>query len=150
MSIRVAVVEDVSKICDLVMSLSHFYLENKEAELPNWFSETLTKNSFLNRVESLEYHNFVYEADGEMAGYLAFKGNSHLYHLFVSEKYQGKGISRDLWNYATKECVADCYSLRSSLYAIPIYQKFGFKVIGEAGEKDGIGFQPMELRGVKC
>jgi GNAT superfamily N-acetyltransferase len=146
MNIRVANKHDVPDICNLVKSLSHFYLESGESELPNWFSETLTKDSFLKRVLNDEYHNFVYEIEGKVEGYLSLKGNSHLYHLFVSETHQGKGISRSLWTHAINECASELYTLRSSLFAVPIYKKFGFKVVGEAGEKDGIGFQPMELR----
>ncbi|WP_076421203.1 GNAT family N-acetyltransferase [Colwellia sp. UCD-KL20] len=146
MSIRVANKNDVPKICTLVKSLSYFYLESDKAELPNWFAETLTTEAFQNRVKSNEYHNFVYESHGEIVGYLALKNNSHLYHLFVSESYQGKGISRCLWNHALTKCVSDIYTLRSSLFAVPIYKKFGFKAVGDAREKDGIGYQSMELR----
>ncbi|PKG39094.1 GNAT family N-acetyltransferase [Psychromonas sp. Urea-02u-13] len=146
MSIRVANENDVSKICSLVISLSHFYLESIESELPDWFAETLTEKAFLNRIINEEYQNFVYEIHGEIVGYLALKGNSHLYHLFVAENHQGKGISKSLWSYARNVCIAEIYTLRSSLFAIPIYQNFGFKMVGDAGEKDGIGFQSMELR----
>ena len=92
MSIRVASKHDVSQICSLVKSLSYFYLESDKATLPNWFTETLTTEAFLNRIQSDEYQNFVYQVEGEIVGYLALKGNSHLYHLFVSESCQGKGI----------------------------------------------------------
>jgi len=145
-SIRVAVKNDVVKISNLVASLSHFYLKNPAHELPEWFEKTLTKSAFLSRVESTEYANFVYEKEGEIIGYIAMKGDSHLYHLFVSENYQGKGLSRALWQFATNSCTANVYTLRSSLYAVPVYRKFGFIESDAAGEKDGIGFQPMELR----
>jgi len=146
MNIRVANKHDVADICNLVKSLSHFYLESDENELPDWFSETLTEGAFLNRILNDEYHNFIYKIRGDVAGYLSLKGNSHLYHLFVSEVHQGQGISRHLWNHAMNEYTSEVYTLRSSLFAVPIYKKFGFKAVGEVGEKDGIGFQPMELR----
>jgi predicted GNAT family N-acyltransferase len=38
------------------------------------------------------------------------------------------------------------FTLRSSLYAVPIYKRFGFSESGPVGTKDGISFQPMELR----
>jgi len=146
MNIRVTNKYDVSDICSLVTSLSHFYLKKGEWQLPNWFAETLTADAFLNRIQSEEYQNFVYEINGEIVCYLAIKGNSHLYHLFVSELHQGKGISRCLWDHAITNCATEIYTLRSSMYAVPIYQKFGFEAIGEATEKDGIVFQVMELR----
>lgn len=145
MKVRGAIKDDASSLCTLVISLSHFYLENDQDELPSWFRETLTQEAFLNRIESDDYHNFVYEDQGKVIGYLSMKGNRHLYHLFVSEPYQGKGISRQLWNHVMIECVSDIYTLRSSLFAVPVYKRFGFKVSGDAEEKEGIGFQPMEL-----
>lgn len=134
------------KISELVTSLSHFYLTKSENELPEWFAQTLTHSAFLKRLESHEYSNFIYELDGEIIGYIAMKGNSHLFHLFVSEKHQGKGLSRALWEFATSVCISNTYTLRSSIYAVPVYRKFGFIESDTAGEKDGISFQPMELR----
>ena len=146
MNIRVAEKNDVDKISNLVASLSHFYLKNPEDVLPEWFDQTLTNSAFSKRVAGTDYSNFVYEVEGEIIGYIAMKGNSHLFHLFVSEKHQGKGLSRELWAFATNVCVSNVYTLRSSLYAIPVYRKFGFIESDVSGEKDGIGFQPMELR----
>lgn len=144
--IRVAEKNDVVQISNLVASLSHFYLKNPKHELPEWFDQTLTTSSFSKRVEGSDYSNFVYEKEGEIIGYIAMKENSHLFHLFVSEKHQGKGLSRKLWEFATSVCVSNVYTVRSSLYAIQVYKKFGFIESDVAGEKDGIGFQPMELR----
>ena len=146
MNVRTAVINDAKEISYLVASLSQFYLKNKGNELPEWFNKTLTQSEFSKRIQSSEYSNFVYEIDGEIIGYIAMKGDSHLFHLFVSKKHQGKGLSRKLWEFAISECVATVYTLRSSLYAVPIYKKFGFTESAVAGEKDGIGFQPMELR----
>lgn len=46
MSIRVANKHDVTYICNLVKSLSYFYIGNNESKLPDWFSETITQNEF--------------------------------------------------------------------------------------------------------
>ena len=145
MNIRSAVKKDAKEISYLVASLSHFYLKNRGDELPQWFSKTLTQSEFSKRIQGLEYSNFIYEIDGKIIGYLAMKGNNHLFHLFVSEKHQGEGLSRKLWEFAMSECVSDIYTLRSSLYAVPVYKKFGFIESAIAGEKEGIGFHPMEL-----
>jgi len=143
--IRVAVKNDVVKISTLVASLSHFYLKNPKHELPEWFAQTLTNSAFSKRIADSDYFNFVYEIEDEIIGYISMRGNSHLFHLFVAEHHQGKGLSRELWEFATNICVANVYTLRSSLYAIEVYKKFGFIESDTAGEKEGIGFQPMEL-----
>lgn len=146
MEIRIAVKDDVIKIESLVASLSHFYLKNKDAELPKWFANSITDAAFSKRIEASEYANFVYALKGEIVGYISMKSGSHLYHLFVAEPHQGKGISRELWEFTAKMYVSHTYTLRSSLNAVPVYKRFGFLESGAASEKDGIGFQPMELR----
>lgn len=146
MSIRVAAKRDVPQIADLVASLAHYYLNDPSNKLPAWFSETLSLSAFYSRISSSEYQNFVFDEAGVIAGYISLKGGTHLYHLFVLEKSQGKGVARLLWNHA-KECSqSNSFSLRSSIYAVPVYRRFGFSESGPLGTKDGISFQPMELR----
>ena len=74
------------------------------------------------------------------------KAGNHLHHLFVDEAHQGKGIARYLWQEIMERCPSDEYSLRSSIFAIPVYKKFGFSESGDLSEKEGIQFQPMSLQ----
>ncbi|SEQ60910.1 Ribosomal protein S18 acetylase RimI [Amphritea atlantica] len=144
MSIRIAVESDVHQIADLVASLSHFYLDEPGKELPVWFRESITEAAFAVRVSSPEYLNLVYEEGGVLMGYISVKGGSHLYHLFVAQAFQGRGISRLLWLKAKESSQSKRFSLRSSIYAVPVYKRFGFVESGPVGTKDGISFQPME------
>jgi len=146
MSIREATEQDVSQIAELVASLAYYYLNDPRDELPQWFSETLSLSAFSSRVSSPEYLNFVFDQAGVITGYISIKGQTHLYHLFVSEMSQGKGIARLLWRHAKERCQSDNFTLRSSIYAVPVYKRFGFSESGLVGIKDGISFQPMELR----
>ncbi|TBR41613.1 GNAT family N-acetyltransferase [Marinomonas agarivorans] len=145
MSIRRATKEDAEKLSDLVKSLAHFYLDHSTDELPQWLTDTLTSDAFVKRLASKEYINFIYEQDSDIAGYISLKKPNHIYHLFVSEQYQGNGISRLLWNHAKSSVAATSFTLRSSVYAIPIYKRFGFVESDAIGTKDGISFQPMKL-----
>lgn len=144
--IRVMEKKDVSAVEKLVSSLSHFYLENKQGPLPTWFASTLTKTEFIKRVYDTKYSNFLLEINNDIVGYISMKGNHHLYHLFVSQNHQHKGIAKQLWQHVTQHCISNRYTLRSSIYAIPVYKKFGFNDAGAIQEKDGIYFQPMELK----
>src|SRR5690242_1501835 len=47
------------------------------------------------------YH--VAEIDGELVGFVGVRENKHLYHLFVSKPLQGRGIGRQLWEFAKRE-----------------------------------------------
>ncbi len=144
-TIRIATKSDVVDIRRLVGSLTHFYLTDKDLIIPDWFEKTITEQQFLKRIESPDYSNYVYEINDQIVGYIAMKGTNHLYHLFISEDQQGNGFSKVLWEHASNECASDTYTLRSSIYAIPVCKAFGFTESGSIKEKDGIGFQAMEL-----
>ncbi len=149
MNIRVAEARDALQLSELVGSLAHFYLEDRSKPLPQWFSDSISPSSFLTRIPSRDFHNLVYEDDGVIVGYISVKGGTHLYHLFVRESSQGRGISSLLWRQARAAILPQkCVTLRSSLNAVPVYAKWGFLKEGEAGHKDGIWFQSMRLQSV--
>lgn len=146
--IREANVADAPAIKTLVESLSHYYLneevgDNQDILLPLWFANTLTTSQFESRLSSSDFANFVYVEQGQVVGYLSIKEKHHLYHLFVAQAHQRKGLSKKLWNHALSVVGYHDYTVRSSLYAVPIYRQFGFKESGPAASKEGIGFQPM-------
>lgn len=146
MNIRSANKTDSAKIQKLVLSLSHYYLNEQTAILPAWFLSSLSLTEFENRFSSKEFKNFVVEIDAEIVGYIAIKGNSNLYHLFVAQAFQGNGIAKQLWLHAIKFLNAPIITLRSSIYAVPVYKKWGFVEFGAIGEKEGILFQPMQFK----
>lgn len=146
MTIREATEKDVPQIAELVTSLSDYYLNDPEQKLPLWFSDTLSINAFTSRMADPGYLNFVYEQSGEIKAYISLKGRAHLYHLFVSECHQGKGIARRLWERVLEHSQSDCITVRSSIYAVPVYKKLGFSLSGPVGLKEGIAFQAMEFR----
>ncbi|MEO4048018.1 GNAT family N-acetyltransferase [Pseudomonas sp. CAU 1711] len=145
MSIRSATIDDAPRIAELVRSLSHHYLDNPQGKLPDWFCQTLSLQAFRQRAASGDYAAFVFARDGVIAGYLAMRGDSHLYHLFVHADQQRRGIARQLWQHALVRSQAECITLRSSLCAVAVYRRFGFSSTGPRGNRDGISFQPMEL-----
>lgn len=143
--IRAALIGDVKSIQILVTSLSHYYLSECTNNLPPWFNDTLTEASFLTRIQSTEFKNYVYMIENIIVGYISIKHNHHIYHLFVSEKYQRQGISKQLWNYAKTQCLSSYYTVRSSTFAIQVYKNFGFIEVGEIAQKDGISYLSMKL-----
>jgi len=68
-----------------------------------------------------------------------------VYHLFVSEKHQNKGIATELWLKLVDVCRTTQYTVRSSLYAVPFYEKHGFIKTSTIETKDSLQFQSMEL-----
>jgi len=94
-----------------------------------------------------QYH--VAQLNGELIGVIAMKDNSHLYHLFVAESQQGKGLSRILWELARDACLANGnkgkFTVNSALNAVDVYLKFGFVPVLDINENSGI----RERSGVK-
>ncbi len=149
MKIRSVQHSDSSQVAELVRGLSHYYLEHGVDELPDWLKSTLTDSAFAERISDSSYHNFVAEIDGEIVGYISLKGSIHLYHLFVLPKFHKQGIAKSLWRHCIETMDIENCSVRSSIYAVPVYTKFGFIASGETGYKDGIGFQPMVYSGTR-
>lgn len=148
MSIRKATIDDALEINALIYSLSHFYLESQASPMPDWFLKTLDISVFERSLESDWFVNFVYVEGKDIVGYISMRGECHLHHLFVAEKYQRQGISKALWDHVISEERVGVnkreYTLRSSTYAVPVYKRFGFIESGPAEVKEGIGFQPMK------
>jgi GNAT superfamily N-acetyltransferase len=145
MNIRQATKSDATELSNLVKSLAHFYFDEQGNELPIWLLKTLTKSAFSKRLSSTDYVNFIYEQNNKIVGYISLKKPNHLYHLFVLEEFQGKGISHALWEYLKIKSEESSFTLRSSIYAVPVYRKFGFRKLGTIGVKDGVSFQLMEF-----
>lgn len=131
----------------LVLSLARYYLAPGQTQLPEWLQATFTEEAFARRLVDKRFYHRVLLIDGELAGYIALHTTEndrwHLYHLFVDARFQRQGIAKRLWQQALEELGFSTCSLRSSLFAVPVYQRFGFVVNGELQEKDGLQFQPM-------
>lgn len=145
MNIRNAKEDDAEKINELVSGLSHFYLSQNDMELPKWLSDSLEIKEFKQRLKSNEYISLVCESNRDIIGYISIKNKNHIYHLFVSSEHQRKGIAKKLWNKANNICQSPTYTVRSSLYAVPVYESFGFSKSNEIETRDNIQFQAMEL-----
>jgi GNAT superfamily N-acetyltransferase len=96
---------------------------------------------------SERYRYLVAYSDSQLAGFIAIRDGSHLFHLFVERSHQAKGIARRLWERALEELCAPSndggFTVNSSLRAVPVYQAFGFVPAGSIQSVYGISFLPM-------
>ena len=100
---------------------------------------------FESRLKSNEYINFVYILNEHVVGYISIKNKKHIYHLFVASEHQNKGVAKALWKNVKTITNESKYTVRSSLYAIPVYESFGFKKVASVLRKDNVKYQDMEL-----
>ena len=85
-------------------------------------------------------------SDSQLAGFIAIRDGSHLFHLFVERSHQRQGVARRLWEQALDELCAGSdggFTVNSSLSAVPVYQAFGFTPAGSLQSMHGISFLPM-------
>lgn len=82
-----------------------------------------------------------------LAGFIAMRDTTHLFHLFVERSWHGRGLARALWSHVQGEIDAAASSRRhtvnSSLMAVPVYRAFGFAETGPVTHAHGIAFVPM-------
>src|SRR4030095_12625421 len=96
---------------------------------------------------SERYQYLVAYSDSQLAGFIAIRDGSHLFHLFVERYHQRTGLARRLWEQALRELGAPgsrgAFTVNSSLLAVPVYRAFGFVPSGSTKSADGISFLPM-------
>lgn len=147
--IRTAVPEDSESISRLVCALVEKFIVKEFTSRGRVFLlGTMTANAIRQKIQS-GYRYRVAEIDGVLTGVVAVRDNVHLYHLFVAEQFQRKGIAKRLWQFAMRECLSKGntgeFTVNSSAYALDFYKKLGFVSQSGPKEKNGVVFYPMKL-----
>ncbi|MGD2173183.1 MAG: GNAT family N-acetyltransferase [Gammaproteobacteria bacterium] len=146
--IRVARLEDADAIGALIFSLASKFITpefSAEAE-----QEFLSSNDGKSVADNMNkgFSYFVAEDKGRLAGVVGIKDNSHIYHLFVAEEYQGQGLATRLWSEARDECRREdkrkTITVNSSNNAVGFYERSGFVRKGAMVEHNGVLYNPME------
>ncbi|HUE74745.1 MAG TPA: GNAT family N-acetyltransferase [Pirellulaceae bacterium] len=148
-AIREARPGDIPEISRLISDLAARYIAH---EFTAQGAEQLLSAMNERAVESYFQHGYRYhvaEAEGSLAGVVATRDESHLYHLFVAEKYQGRGLATRLWHIARDACLAahDCceFTVNSSRYAVGFYEKLGFVRQADFQDDRGVVSIPMKI-----
>ncbi|MBO6558873.1 MAG: GNAT family N-acetyltransferase [Pseudomonadales bacterium] len=94
------------------------------------------------------YH--IGEIDGDVVGVVGTRDNSHLFHLFIDDRFQGHGYSSQLWAIGKKACLDSgenpgYFTVNSSLNAQDVYKHWGFIPVGEIREGGGVKDMPMRM-----
>jgi N-acetylglutamate synthase-like GNAT family acetyltransferase len=149
MHIRQANLKDVNQISELISNLSLKYIA------PDCTSEGLNllirsmKPEMITQYMSTNCLYHVVEDNNQIAGVIAIRDNSHLFHMFVADKFQGKGLAKMLWHHAKDLCLLNgntgTFTVNSALNAKSVYLKLGFKPISGVRTHKGILDIPMQI-----
>lgn len=91
----------------------------------------------------------VAQHDDEIVGVVAMKDDSHMFHLFVDKAHHNQGIAKQLWQTILEQSLergnSGKFTLNSTSYALPIYERWGFLTTDEQQSRYGIRYTPMQL-----
>lgn len=86
--------------------------------------------------------------DDQIAGFIAIRPRNHVFHLFVAQQWQRRGVARALWEHVLEQAGPEtgAFTVNSSPYAVPAYLALGFTCSAPRDCHMGVSYQPMIYR----
>lgn len=84
------------------------------------------------------------DAQGRVIGLAARRPPRHLFHLFVADDWQGRGLGLRLFRAVTEGDEHLPLTVNSSLAAVGFYTRLGFRPTQALQFNDGIHYLPMQ------
>jgi GNAT superfamily N-acetyltransferase len=147
MEFRAGSPTDAEAIADLITSFQSELTNDPSGAGAERYLASVSVKAEREYLASTRYRYLLACSGSQLAGFIAIRDGSHLFHLFVERAHQRQGIARHLWERALREfCSPDSegvLTVNSSPAAIPVYQVFGFAPSGLLQSEHGISFLPM-------
>jgi len=143
-SIRHAVVTDASDISKLIVSTSETCCFSEAAPCPDWYLDSIQTQAIETLIASYRMVFLLAVNDQAIAGVLAIESKSSIKYFFVYPDQQKIGIGQVLWQFAMNiGAFGETLKVRSSLFAVPVYERLGFEAVGPASCFNGLHYQSM-------
>ena len=143
-SIRHAMATDASDISKLIVSTSETCCFSEAAPCPDWYRNSIQNQAIETLIASESMVFLLAVNDQAIAGVLAIEGKSSIKYFFVHPAQQKMGTCQLLWQFAKNSgAFGETLKVRSSLFAVPVYERLGFKSTEPPGCFKGLHFQPM-------
>jgi GNAT superfamily N-acetyltransferase len=150
MRVEAATVSDADEISALIVELSEPFFLSPSRDGAEPFLASVSAEAERGYLSAANFSYYVARSKSTLAGFVALRNNSHLFHLFVAKAFQGRHLASQLWATAKANALQAGnpgeFTVNSSLIAAPVYERFGFVREGEVQRMHGISFQPMRLR----
>ncbi|MFQ6372431.1 GNAT family N-acetyltransferase [Shewanella sp. YIC-542] len=153
--IRNAEMSDARAISELMLPLTRKYVcPTCDASVHDILLDSMSEKNiekYLSANSSSASYDYVVAvtAHDEVVGVAGIRDNSHLYHLFVNDDFQGKGLSRQLWRAVKEKALANgnggLFTVNSAVNAEGVYLRFGFKRTAGIRNRQGMVDIPMVL-----
>lgn len=150
MIFRRAKPEDAERISQLIMGfLSELTIE-PDGRGADEFLAAVSVEAERGYIRSDRYEFLLAETETKLAGFIAMRDRTHVFHLFVAPNRQRQGLAGELWRRALEAALsrghAKEFTVNSSPNAVPVYERFGFERISDPVQEQGISFVPMRYR----
>ena len=149
LTLRPALVADAPAIVALIDDLMPFLTLHPDGAGAEKFIAHCRLPAIENYLSQEKYRYQIAHLGGQLAGVVAMRDNTHLFHLFVPRALHRRGIALDLWQAARAASIArgntTGFTVNSSVYALPFYESLGFVATAPKVEADGIAYVPMRL-----
>jgi GNAT superfamily N-acetyltransferase len=143
MLMRKAIREDAVAISALINELMPFMTLQPDGAGAEQFMMSMSQGAIERYVIGEEYQYWTGWLDGDLAGVVALRHGTHLFHLYVAKRYHGMGLARQLWELARAAAAGQAMTVNASVYGMPMYEYFGFTATGARVEQNGIAYVPM-------
>lgn len=141
--------EDAPRVSQFVWGLSEeFILEEFAVEARAGYLRDHSEAKVKERLSG-DFRFYIAEYDESIAGVAAIRSNAHLFYLFVGTAHHRTGLARRLWSQVMVDSLAlgnpGRFTVNASNYAVPAYERLGFRRTEPTKETDGVLYNPMEL-----
>jgi GNAT superfamily N-acetyltransferase len=144
--------EQAAEISRLIKRLAHYFVPDASREAAHAFLATFEPPAIAALLADASCRYYAATQGDALVGVCALKDGRKVHHLFVASEAHGRGVARALWARAgadarSGEAAAEdgAFSVNSSVYAVPVYERLGFRPTGPQQERNGVRFVPMEL-----
>src|SRR6059058_4705298 len=125
MEIRSRSPSDAEAIARLIASFQSELTDDPSGAGAEAYLASVSAQAEREYLTSQRYRYLLAYSGPQLAGFIAIRDGSHLFHLFVERAHQRQGLGRRLWELALEELCAPSrdggFTVNSSLSAVPVY-----------------------------
>lgn len=149
-NIRKAVIGDAKTISELILPLTKKYVcPTCDSSVHSVLLDSMSEESIETYLSTNYSYVVAVNLNDDVVGVAGIRDYSHLYHLFVDDYNQGKGLSRQLWEAVKDESLTNGnsghFTVNSAVNAENVYLRFGFKRTEGVRNREGMADIPMAL-----
>lgn len=142
--VRYANVSDALEIADLIRFTSISCCFSTDDPCPEWYLQSIKVEEIAKLIQDDYTDWIVVTQERALAGVLAIASKSHVKYFFVHPRFQRYGIGKSLWYFAEQAgLLQPSLTVRSSLFAVPVYERLGFLATNAVEQFKGMKYQTM-------